>query len=112
MNSNKTERVRAIIIRNLSEIIQMEIKNPKLGFVSIPEIKVSNDLSHAKIYVSFFDDKYSHQKMEILEKAKGFIRTQLAKKMATRRVPELTFELDETYKNAQHLEEILKKVNK
>ena len=112
MDNKKIERVQALIQRNLSEIIQMEIKNPHLGFVSIPEVKVSKDFSHAKIYVSFVIENQAKEGMEVLEKSKGFIRSQLAKRMDTKRVPELTFILDDSFKKAEHLEELIAKANK
>lgn len=110
-NSNKVFRLQALISRNLSEIIQFDLKNPHLGFVSIPEVKVTNDLSHAKVYVSFFNQNQVKEGMEVLNKSKGFIRTQLAKRMDTRRVPELTFVYDDTYLKAEKLDELIKKAN-
>ena len=105
--ANKQERIVAIIKKNIAQIIQMELKNPHLGFVSIPEIKVSKDFSYAKVYVSFINEKDAKEGMEVLEHSKGFIRSSLAKKMDTRRVPELTFVLDEGYKKEQAINEIL-----
>ena len=55
--ANKQERIATLIRKNIAEIIQIELKNPHLGFVSIPEVKVSKDISYAKVYVSFFDEK-------------------------------------------------------
>lgn len=107
--ANKQERIASLIRKNLAEIIQMELKNPHLGFVSIPEVKVSKDFSHAKVYVSFILEKDIKEGMEVLEHSKGFIRSSLAKKMDTRRCPELTFTLDEGYKNEQRITELLKK---
>lgn len=105
--ANKQERIAAIIRKNIAQIIQMEFKNPHLGFVSIPEVRVSKDFSYAKIYVSFINDNEIKEGMEVLEHSKGFIRSSLAKKMDTRRVPELTFVLDEGYKKEERINEIL-----
>ena len=51
--ANKEERIAGIIRKSITEIITMELKNPHLGFVTIPEVKVSKDFSYAKVYVSF-----------------------------------------------------------
>lgn len=107
--ANKQERIASLIRKNLAEIIQLELKNPHLGFVSIPEVKVSNDFSYAKVYVSFIIEKDIKKGLEVLEHSKGFIRSSLAKKMDTRRCPELRFVLDEGYKNEQRITELLKK---
>lgn len=107
--ANKQERIATLIRKNIAEIIQMELKNPHLGFVSIPEVKVSKDFSSAKVYVSFFDEKQEKQGMEVLEHSKGFIRSSLAKKLDIRRCPELTFVLDEGYKKEERINQLLSK---
>jgi len=110
--ANKQERIATIIRKNLAEIIQIQMRNPHLGFVCIPEVKVSADFSYAKVYVSFFKDEDIKEGMEALEHSKGFIRSQLASKMDTRRCPELRFELDESYKREQCISELLENAKK
>ena len=107
--ANKQERIASIIRKNIAEIIQFQIKDPHLGFVSIPEVRVSKDFSYAKVYVSFFKDEDIEPSLEVLNKAKGFIRSELASKMDTRRVPEIRFVLDEGYKKEERIAELLKK---
>ena len=107
--ADKLLRIQRLIQKNISEIIQFEIKDPHLGFVSIPEVKVSNDFSHAKVYVAFINDNEAKEGMKVLEKSKGFIRSELAKRMDTRRVPEISFVLDEGYKKEQRITELLNK---
>lgn len=106
--ANKQERIATIIRKNIAEIIQIELKNPHLGFVSIPEVKVSADYSYAKVYVSFILEKDEKEGMEVLEHSKGFIRSSLAKKLDIRRCPELIFVLDEGYKKEERINELLK----
>lgn len=107
--ADKALRIQRLIQKNISEIIQYEIKDPHLGFVSIPEVKVSKDLSYAKVYVAFINDNEAKEGMKVLEKSKGFIRSELAKRMDTRRVPEISFVLDEGYKKEQRITELLNK---
>lgn len=107
--ANKQERIATIIRKNIAEIIQFEVKDPHLGFVSIPEVKVSKDFSYATVYVSFIKDEDIEPSLEVLNKAKGFIRSELASKMDTRRVPEIRFVLDEGYKREERISELLKK---
>ena len=106
--ANKQERIAAVIRKNIAEIIQIQMKNPHLGFVSIPEVKVSADISYAKIYVSFIRKEDIEDGMATLEHSKGFIRSELAKKMDTRRIPELRFELDDGYDREARITELLK----
>ncbi len=107
--ANKQERIATIIRKNVAEIIQFQIKDPHLGFVSIPEVRVSKDFSYATVYVSFIKDEDIAPSLEVLNKAKGFIRSELASKLDTRRVPEIRFVLDEGYKKEERIAELLKK---
>lgn len=107
--ANKQERIASVIRKNIAEIIQFQVKDPHLGFVSIPEVRVSKDFSYATVYVSFFKEEDIAPSLETLNKARGFIRTELSKKMDTRRVPEIRFVLDEGYKKEERIAELLKK---
>ena len=107
--ANKQERIASIIRKNIAEIIQFQVKDPHLGFVSIPEVRVSKDFSYATVYVSFFKEEDIDPSLEVLNRAKGFIRTELAHKLDTRRVPEIRFVLDEGYKKEERITELLKK---
>ncbi|MCD8204428.1 MAG: 30S ribosome-binding factor RbfA [Coprobacillus sp.] len=103
----KSLRVASIIKKNLLEIIQFEVNDPRLGFISIPDVKVSKDYSYAKVYVSFLNEKDEREGMKALNHSKGYIRSELAKRMDTKRVPELTFVLDKGYKNEARIRELL-----
>lgn len=107
--ANKQERIATIIRKNIAEIIQFQIKDPKLGFVSIPEVRVSKDFSYATVYVSFIKEEDEAPSLEVLNKAKGFIRSELAKKLDIRRVPEIRFVVDEGYKREARITELLNK---
>lgn len=107
--ASKVDRIQSLIMKNISEIIQMELKNPHLGFITIPEVKVSKDFSYAKVYVSFIIESEIEEGMKVLNHSKGFIRSELAKRMDTRRVPEISFHLDEGYKNVERITNLLKK---
>ena len=107
--ANRQERIASIIRKNISEIIQFQIRDPNLGFVSIPEVKVSKDFSYADVYVSFIKEEEEKASMEVLNKAKGFIRSELASKLDIRRVPEIRFKVDDGWKKEARIDELLKK---
>lgn len=109
--ANRTERIKGLIVRNVSEIIQFELKDQSIGFVTVTDAKVSNDFSYAKIFVSFLDED-KETPLAHLNKAKGFIRSQLAGRLDIRKTPELTFVYDDTYEKAQRLEETIRRANK
>lgn len=112
MPSIKQRRLEGIIRKNITEIIQFELKDPSVGFVTISEVEVSNDHSFATCYVSFLGkDARNEAGLKALQRAKGYIKSELAKRLAIRRTPELIFKLDSSIKQGQHIEEILHKIH-
>jgi len=105
MATIKQERIAGIIKKNLSEIIQNQLKDKNVGFVTITDVEVTNELSFAKIYVTFFDK--SEMRLEALKKAKGYLKTELSKKMSTYKVPDLLFQLDESLNQGNRITEII-----
>lgn len=107
--ADRTERIKSIIGKNISDIIQFELRNPKIGFCTVKEVWVSQDFSYARVYVTFLGSKYPKQNLEELNKCKGYVRSSLAKKIDIRKTPSIEFFLDETEEKASHLDEVLKK---
>ena len=107
--ADRTQRIQSIIGKNISEIIQFELKNPKIGFCTVSEVWVSSDFSYARVYVTFLGAKYPKQNLEELNKTRGYVRSSLAKKIDIRKTPEITFYLDETYEKMNRLDEVLKR---
>ena len=107
--ADRTQRIQSIIGKNISEIIQFELKNPRIGFCTVSEVWVSSDFSYARVYVSFLGAKYPKQNLEELNKTKGYVRSSLAKKLDIRKTPEITFYLDESFQKAERLDEVLRK---
>ncbi len=111
--SLRLERIESLMLKELSNIIAFELKDPKLGFITISEVKVTNDLSYAKVYVSFLGKQERNEAgLKVLKKAKGFLKSELAKRMKLRKIPELIFVQDTSLENARKIENILEKVNK
>ncbi len=111
--SLRLERIESLMLKELSNIIAFELKDPKLGFITISEVKVTNDLSYAKVYVSFLGKQERNEAgLKVLKKAKGFLKSELSKRMKLRKIPELIFVQDTSLENARKIENILEKVNK
>ena len=102
-------RLKALYQRNISDIVNFELKKSSIGMVSVNEVKLAPDFSEAKVYVSFMDAKYPKQNLEALKATEGFVRTSLAKKMDVYKVPKIHFFLDESLESALRLEEALRK---
>lgn len=105
--SNNNERIIADISKSIREIVQYEIKNETIGFLTITDIRVSSDRSYAKVYVSFLNN--GEKNIEKLNDLRGYVRSSLSKKIHTRRVPEITFVLDDSFFKGQKIEEIIEK---
>ena len=109
----KTEKIAGIIQKEVSEIIQFQLKDPKIGFITITDVVVSGDLSIAKVYVSFLGQKAREAAgMKALERSKGFIRSELAKRMTIRKVPSLVFLIDDSLEKGNKIENIIKELHK
>ena len=111
MSSVKQKRLEGIIRKNISDIIQFGLKDPDVGFVTITDVEVSNDHSYANVYVTFLGaDPRNAAGLKALNRAKGFIRTELSRRLSIRRTPELIFQLDKSIENGRHIDEILAKI--
>lgn len=97
-----------ILLREISHILQFDLKNPQLGFVTVTAVEVNKDFSEAKVYVSFLGKKEGgNHDMEVLKKSKGFIRSLLAKKIKARKMPDLIFIRDTSLETGNRIEGIL-----
>ena len=102
------KRLEGTIRKNISDIIQFGLKDPNVGFVTITDVHVSNDHSFAKVFVTFLGkDARAQAGLKALNRAKGFIRSELSQRLDIRRTPDLIFVLDETEMKARHIDEII-----
>jgi ribosome-binding factor A len=109
--SKRTQQVGEEIQHILSEIIQYELKDPRVGFATVVGVDVSADLQHAKVRISIMDETERATTMEALERAKGFMRRQLAHELRhLRSVPELHLELDTSLDYSMRIDEVLRQV--
>ena len=107
-SSRRPERISEQIKEEVSLIIAGEMSDPRIGFVTVTNAKISPDLRHAKIYVSILgSEEEVAQSLQALNRASGFIRYQLGAALRIRRTPELHFAFDDTLRTATRIEEIL-----
>ena len=92
----RSDRMAEQLRRELAEIVRDEIKDPRLGFVSFTEVRMSRDLSHAVIYCSLFNHDNQQEAIDVLNRAVGFIRKEIARRIRARIVPTLKFVIDES----------------
>ena len=102
---SRSDRVAEQIQRELADLLQFEVKDPRVGMVTITEVEVSGDMSHAKIYYSAAEGTKELQKG--LEKSSGFLRTQLSKRLLLRTVPQLHFVYDASIDRGMRLSKLI-----
>jgi ribosome-binding factor A len=103
-------RVQDLIREEISSIIQRDVKDPGIGFITILEIKMSDDLRRAKVFCSIYgDDETKEKTLAALKRSNGYIRHLLGQRVKLRSTPEITFVLDNTFETVAKIEEILKK---
>ncbi len=106
----RRERIAGIIMKNVSDIIQFSMKNHQVGFVTVTDVKVNRDYSLAKVYVTFLEESNLEVKLAELQKSKGFIKTELSKRMSTYKIPDLLFVYDNSLEEGNKVESILRKL--
>jgi ribosome-binding factor A len=110
--SKRTEQVGDAMQRILGELIQYELKDPRVGFATVVGVDVSGDLQHATVRISVMGDATQQQEtMEGLERARGFMRRRVAQELRhMRMVPELHLVLDTSLDYSLHIDDVLRQV--
>lgn len=103
----RSDRMAEQLRRELAEIIQDEIKDPRVGFLSFTEVRMSRDLSHAVVYCSVLDNEQLHESIEVLNRAAGFIRKSIGRRIRARIVPTLKFVADESIIRGAAMDELI-----
>ncbi len=110
--SIRTDKVSQLLKREIGKILEHNICDPDLGFVSIVDVKVTPDLRLAKVYFSVLGDRISKEKTKkVLEKAKGYIKKLLSERIRLKFMPDIQFCLDESIEYSLRIEKILEELN-
>lgn len=109
--AHRPERLAEAIKQEVSDVIRDELKDPRVGFITVTRVEVSGDLRHAKIYVSVLGpEKEQKDSLEGLKRATGFLRTELGKRIRLRHVPEITFLSDDSIDRGFRVLDLLNEV--
>jgi len=112
MQYRRADRVGDLIKEEISRIIQYELKDPGIGFVTITAVKLSDDLRHAKIFYSVLgDEKANKESSCALERACGFIQHEIGRRLRLKYTPEICFCFDPSVEYGAHIETLLKKIH-
>ncbi|MGB1238058.1 MAG: 30S ribosome-binding factor RbfA [Pseudomonadales bacterium] len=110
---SRTQRIAEQMQRDLSQLIQREVKDPRLGMVTISHVKVARDLGYAEIYITVLpigdqsEEDALASSLEVLKDAAGFLRTELARDMQLRTIPRLRFHYDASIDRGRRLHSLI-----
>ena len=109
--SLRREKLQELFKEEASAILQRRLRDPRIGFVSVTEVELSADLRHAKIFVSVLGDEEAKRRtMEALDRAAGFVRSELGRRVTLRYTPEVLFRLDESIERGTRVVALLREV--
>ncbi|MFA7554047.1 MAG: 30S ribosome-binding factor RbfA [Spongiibacteraceae bacterium] len=109
---SRAQRVADFLKQELATLIQFEVRDPRVGMVSITDVEVSRDMSHAKVYMTVLGQETeaeAKEAIDALNKAAGFLRSLIAKSNNARTTPKLRFYFDSSVVRGQHLSSLIEK---
>lgn len=109
-SSGRPQRLGDMIQHELSDLLQRELRDPRVGMITITAVDVSPDFSHARILFTVLDNGTLDEVLEGLKRAAGFLRSQLAKRLKLYTTPALRFEYDESVERGDRLSRLIDSV--
>lgn len=112
MQGSRPARIGEEIREELSLLLQREVKDPGVGFVTLTFVKVSADLQVARVYYTVLgDDKAKRESKRALERATPYLRRQISQRLRLRRSPELAFQYDESVERGERIESLIQEIH-
>jgi ribosome-binding factor A len=112
MEGKRSEKVADLIQKEISQMLVKSIKDPRIGFVTITKVTVSQDFRFAKVYFSVAGTLKEREKsMKGLDSAKGYVRKELGRRIRLRYTPEIMFQFDPSIEYAIHMEELIQSIH-
>lgn len=110
MKSLKSKKTGSLFLREISNIILEDIKDPDIKFITITDCDVSNDLSYAKVYFTCLNRDYKEQSEKALNRAANYIELELSKRVEIRKMPQISFHYDTSIEYGEKIEAKLKEI--
>lgn len=111
MTKHRANRLAESLKEEISQLIRMELKDPRIGFVTLTSVDVAEDLAHAKVYVSVLGtEDEGKASLDALNRAAGFVRSELGKRIRLRHVPTIVFKYDPSIQHGAHIAKLLRDV--
>ncbi len=107
----RSDRVQVQLRKEISRILQEDLKDPRIGFITVTRIDLTGDLRHAKVYFSIFGDEANQESsLEGIQSAAGYIRKLISERLNLRYTPELSFRLDKSAEYSIELEKTFERL--
>ena len=108
----RSQRVRDLLREEIADIIIHKLKDPRIGFVTVTGVDITDDLKHSIAYISVLKEEEKKITLEILNTAKSFIRSELAKRVRMKTIPSLEFRLDASIEYGSRIDELLDEIRR
>jgi ribosome-binding factor A len=106
----RSQRVSHLLKEEVSDIIMNRVKDPRLGFLTVTDVEVTDDLKMARIYISILKDEDRETTLDILNSAKPFIRSELGRRVRMKFIPSIEFRLDSSIQYGARIDRLLKDI--
>ncbi|HHN64525.1 MAG TPA: 30S ribosome-binding factor RbfA [Nitrospirae bacterium] len=106
----RSKRVGDLLREEIADIIMRRVKDPRVGFVTVTSVKVTDDLRMARVYITVLHKEETTETLSALASASGFIRAELAKRLRIKILPKLEFHEDESIEYGERIDQLIKKV--
>lgn len=106
----RSQRVSDLLRQEIADIIMRKVKDPRLGFVTVTGVDITDDLKIARVFISCLKEEERELTLEILNAAKSFIRSEVARRIRMKTVPSLEFRIDESTGYGDKIEKLLREI--
>jgi ribosome-binding factor A len=106
----RSQRVGDLLRKEIADIIIYRLKDPRIGFITVTGVDVTDDIKLARVYVSIFQEGERKTTLEVLNSAKSFVRSELSKRLRMKFIPSIEFRLDTSIEYGNKIEELLKEI--
>ncbi|MEW6118318.1 MAG: 30S ribosome-binding factor RbfA [Nitrospirota bacterium] len=106
----RSQRLNILLREEIADIIMKKIKDPRLGFVTVTDVELSDDLKIAKVFISVLKEEDQELSLEILNSAKGLIRSEVSKRVRVKFIPTLEFRIDTSIARGDRIDRLLNEI--
>ena len=104
----RKKKLESLARKRVSTLLTQEISDPRLGFITVTKVELDREIKLCKVFFTVLGEQKERRRVDrMLDHARGFIRTEIARILATRTAPQVVFEYDETYEKTRRLEELI-----